>query len=299
MVQEMAGLGFEYIELSHGVRITLVDGIIKAVNDGLANTTSVHNFCPLPPHVNYAAPNLFEPTALDDRERAQWNRYTMRTLEFASQVGASHVILHSGSIRFWFSDPGKKLELYQKSYSPQELKERPDYTRMLEKLLKKLGKKAPKYMAHLTASFQEIIPFAKEKGLKLCIENRESISELPLDQDMPSFLGQFDDQVVGYWHDSGHAQIKDRMAVINHEQALLENQSRLFGFHLHDVSEEGKDHQPPGSGVINFPLIKSFIQPEHLIVMELSPSVEKEQLIASRNFLLNLLEEKVPDNTIG
>ena len=31
MAQEMAGLGFGHIELSHGIRITLVPGILRAV----------------------------------------------------------------------------------------------------------------------------------------------------------------------------------------------------------------------------------------------------------------------------
>ena len=30
MLKEMADLGFEYVELSHGIRITLVEGILKA-----------------------------------------------------------------------------------------------------------------------------------------------------------------------------------------------------------------------------------------------------------------------------
>ena len=34
MLQEMAGLGFEWVELSHGIKIVLVPGILKAVAEG-------------------------------------------------------------------------------------------------------------------------------------------------------------------------------------------------------------------------------------------------------------------------
>ena len=34
MLKEMAKLGFEYIELSHGIRITLVPGILRGVEEG-------------------------------------------------------------------------------------------------------------------------------------------------------------------------------------------------------------------------------------------------------------------------
>jgi hypothetical protein len=76
MLAEMAALGFEYVELSHGVRITLVPGILKAVEAGVVKVSSTHNFCPLPTGVVQAAPNLFEPSAREHREHDQWLRHT-------------------------------------------------------------------------------------------------------------------------------------------------------------------------------------------------------------------------------
>ena len=70
MVEEIVGLGFKRIELSHGIRISLVPGILKAVEAGLVQISSVHNFCPLPNHVQHAAPNLYQPSALDSRATA-------------------------------------------------------------------------------------------------------------------------------------------------------------------------------------------------------------------------------------
>ena len=48
MLREMADLGFSHVELSHGIRITLVPGILKAVEEGVIKIGSTHNFCPLP-----------------------------------------------------------------------------------------------------------------------------------------------------------------------------------------------------------------------------------------------------------
>ncbi len=63
MAREMADLGFSHIELSHGIRITLVPGILRAVEEGVVKVGSAHNFCPLPMGVFKAAPNLFEPSS--------------------------------------------------------------------------------------------------------------------------------------------------------------------------------------------------------------------------------------------
>ena len=84
MLQEMAELGFTHAELSHGIRITLVPGILRAVEEGVIKISSTHNFCPLPTGVHQAAPNLFEPSAEDPREHDQWLRQTKRSLDFAA-----------------------------------------------------------------------------------------------------------------------------------------------------------------------------------------------------------------------
>src|SRR5207244_12216162 len=98
MLREIRDLGFEYAELSHGIRLGLVPGIVEAVNAGEIKISSLHNFCPLPLGVNHASPNLYEFSAERERERELALRYTLKTLEFAARVGAPVVVLHVGSI---------------------------------------------------------------------------------------------------------------------------------------------------------------------------------------------------------
>ena len=48
MLEWIAKLGFKYAELSHGIGIHLIPGILQAVEDQVIEIASVHNFCPLP-----------------------------------------------------------------------------------------------------------------------------------------------------------------------------------------------------------------------------------------------------------
>jgi hypothetical protein len=86
MLREICELGFEWAELSHGTRISLLPGILEAVDAGEIRISSLHNFCPLPMGVNGASPNLYLFSAERPREREMALRYTMKTLEFASRV---------------------------------------------------------------------------------------------------------------------------------------------------------------------------------------------------------------------
>jgi sugar phosphate isomerase/epimerase len=71
---------------------------------------------------------------------------------------------------------------------------------------------------------------------------------------------------------------------------MLENMApRLAGFHLHDVTEEGRDHQVPGTGTIDFSMVREFVRPEHALVAELSPRLTPDEVKAARDFLLGRL----------
>ena len=72
MLREIRDLGFQYAELSHGIRVSLVPGIIAAVEEGVIRISTLHNFCPLPMGVNHPAPNLFKFSASSSCFCAAW-----------------------------------------------------------------------------------------------------------------------------------------------------------------------------------------------------------------------------------
>ena len=284
MIKEMAGLGFDHIELSHGIRITLVPGILRAVDEGLVRISSTHNFCPLPTGVMQAAPNLFEPSAREVREHDQWLRHTRRSIDFAAQVGAQVLVCHLGSVSFFWFHPGRKLRRYLEE-NP-EAGRRPEdkaYAAVLRKSLASLRRRMPPFWAQVKASIAEVIDYARQKGVKLGFENREKFEELPLDADYAEFLAEFPaDAPVGYWHDTGHADIKAAMGLLDHRAHLRALAPRTIGFHLHDVDAEGHDHQPIGAGQIDFAMVSEFWRPEHLLTLELSPRVKTDDVVASK-----------------
>lgn len=292
MIDEMVNLGFKRIELSHGIRISLVPGILKAIKDGLVEISSVHNFCPLPHGILHAAPNLFEPSTSDKRERSCWNRYTNQTLDFAESVNARNVVMHSGSARFFFRAPAQKLNRWIRSekLNPTELSANKSFLRKRDRALRLIEKASRKPMQRVEDSFAETIDLLKERDLKLCIENREGLAEMPLDNRIVGLMDSFTSSgKVGYWHDTGHAQIKHHLGLLDHHEHLHSLKKHIAGFHLHDVTEDGRDHQPIGIGTVNFEMIAGFVRPEHELVLELSPQLSSQEVLASKDYICNLM----------
>jgi sugar phosphate isomerase/epimerase len=270
MLREIRDLDFEYAELSHGIRLGLLPGILEAVDAGEIKISSLHNFCPLPLGVNHASPNLYEFSDERARQRELAIKYTLKTFEFAQRVQAPAIVLHLGSI---------------------DLK---DYTGKLTGMLECDGKKSPKYekiRAEAAASreakkgkaiervyetLRKILPEAEKRGLKLGIENRQALEEIPLEGDFEFFFREFDSPNVVYWHDIGHAQIKENLGFLHSTQHLESLAGRLAGFHIHDVVFPAGDHAVPGTGMVDFAALKPFVKPSHIKVFELSPSLPVE-----------------------
>ena len=140
------------------------------------------------------------------------------------------------------------------------------------------------------ASYGQIAEYGKQHGVMFGIENREGFTELPLDEEMANFLEDLKElEVFGYWHDSGHAQLKETMGLLDHGTFLNNLRPHLVGFHLHDVSTKGRDHQVPGSGTIDWSIIASQVRPGDVVVMEMSPRLKSEQIREGRDFLLGTI----------
>src|SRR5207247_2089475 len=135
MLREICSLGFEVAELSHGIRISLLPGILEAVDAGEMKISSLHNFCPLPMGVNFAAPNLFLFSSTDLRERENAWRHSVKTIETAARLKAPIVVLHMGCIEMKeYTD--KLLEMVRHGQ-----RETQRYTDLCEKLMEKREKK--------------------------------------------------------------------------------------------------------------------------------------------------------------
>ena len=71
MLREIRDLGFEYAELSHGIRVSLMPGILEAVEAGEIKISSLHNFCPLPDEIppEKASPDYYSLASIDEAIR--------------------------------------------------------------------------------------------------------------------------------------------------------------------------------------------------------------------------------------
>lgn len=272
MLQEIVDLGFDRIELGHGIRISLLPGIHKMHESGKVKFTSLHNFCPLPVEILGASPDCYQFSSWHPRERERAVKQTFQTIDFAERLGAGFVVLHLGEVPMQpITDQliklAKRGEIFSREYVQRKLK-----------AVKKRESAAPRYLERVRDCLRRIVEYATAKKIRLGIEGRRGYEEIPNERELPALLDEINSPQVGYWHDFGHIQIKENLGFVNHEEWLRGIGGRAFGCHVQDCIWPGQDHQPPFAGTVDLKKLVPLLPRDCLFVWELSPRKTPDEI---------------------
>ncbi|MEP6602788.1 MAG: TIM barrel protein [Spartobacteria bacterium] len=272
MLQEIVDLGFDYIELGHGIRISLMPGIQQMFDAGKVRFSSLHNFCPLPVEVMHASPDCYELSAAYSKERERAIKQTFQTIDFAQRLGAPFVVMHLGEVPI-----GPVTDSLIAMAKKGKLLSR-EYVRKKISAVEKREAAAPPYLERVNEALKRIVEYAAGRNVKLGIEGRRGYEEIPSEREIPTLLDSLDPAVTGYWHDFGHIQIKENLAFLNHAEWLHTIGPRTIGCHVQDCIWPAQDHQPPFAGDVDLAKLVPLLPKDCQFVWEMSPRKTAEQI---------------------
>ena len=275
MIQEILDLGFENVELGHGIRLSLVDGILKMHQAGKVKFTSLHNFCPLPVEITRASPDCYQISAVSQSERERAIRHTFQTIDFAKRLGAKFVVMHLGSVPI--DDYTTKLV----KMAEVGMMMTKQFVRTKLEAVKARESNQANPFARAKESFRRIVDYAGERGIKLGVESRHSYEEIPSETEMMDVLAEFHPPTTGYWHDFGHVQVKHNLSFLDHVSWMQKVAGRLIGCHLHDTKWPGRDHMAPFTGDVEYDKLLPLLPPDMLFVFEMSPRRTRDEIVTS------------------
>lgn len=265
-------LGFDLIELGHGIRISLMPGIQKMFDAGHVRFSSLHNFCPLPVEVMAASPDCYKFSAAHADERERAIKQTFQTIDFAERLGAPFVVLHLGEVKMRpITDPLIRLAKAGKYLSRR-------YVRVKLRAVQKRESLGPIYLQRVKDCLRRIVDQAASKNIKLGLECRRGYEEIPTERELPGLLDEMKSPQLGYWHDFGHAQIKENLAFLDHAEWLRAMGPRTLGCHVQDCIWPARDHQPPFTGDVDLEKLVPLLPANCLFVWEMHPRKTAAQI---------------------
>lgn len=275
MIEEIVELGFNHIELSHGMTIAKLPGIKKAYERGIFTCSGVHNYFPSPVEVMIDAPDAYEYTSHRPFDRQRAMDMTFRTLDLAAEFQAHYLVLHMGSVPL---NP-KKFTKALTAMVAEGAQHSPDYIQHKLAFVKKREKIAPLYFSRAIEALEKIAERAAEVGVKLAVESRSRFEDMPTEREMVTLQEHFaDNPWVGYWHDFGHVQLKHNLGLLDHAEWLERIAPHLIGGHVHDVQWPARDHRTPFSGTLEYEGLLKFFPADCPLIWELSPTRETAEV---------------------
>ena len=276
MLQEILDLGFKQVELGHGIRLSLMEGIQRYFDAGKVTFSTLHNFCPLPVEITRPAPDCYQYSSHRDSERERAMKLSFQTIDFAKRLGAPLVVLHLGSVPIdHFTD-----RLVEMAEAGEYLSRK--FVKLKLKAVQQREKVAPLYLQRSKECLLRVVEHASQKGIKLGVEGRQCYEEIPSEMELVALLDEINaPEVVGYWHDFGHLQIKENVGFVDHAEWLAYIKPRMFGGHLHDTEWPGKDHRAPFTGNIDYDKLIPLIPKRIPLVWEMGPRRTAEEIAES------------------
>ena len=272
MLRDIRDLGFEHVELGHGIRVSLLPGIQAAVEAGVVRVTSLHNFCPLPLEITGASPDCYEFTSHRPTDVTRALKLSRQTIDFAARLGATYIVLHLGRVPMRpVMGPLGELVGAGERFGREFVKKKLTAVRQRERL-------GPAYVQRARDCVKQIADYAVTKNVFLGVESRHSYEEVPTERELVALLDELNCPNVGYWHDFGHVQVKHNLGFLDHYDWLKSIRHRLFGCHLHDTAWPMTDHRVPFAGQVEYARLVPLLPENTYFVYELHPRQTAEAI---------------------
>ncbi len=265
-------LGFDNIEISYVVPPL---GVEELIGGNTVRILSLHAPAPRV-ELNGRWSESLNLAALDEEERALAVGLGKQTLEHTARAGARYAVFHLGHIDGrHFEEEAELKRLFQAGVREGDAVET-----LRSRLRERRAEGAPLYLPAAKRSLAELAEAAARLGVAIGLEDRFHYHEFPNVDEAADLLADYPPELVGYWHDVGHAEVLDRLGLGDKHRWLRELGSRCLGAHVHDVDGIA-DHRAPGQGDADWGHVARYLPPQAPRTFEINQLVPEEQVAAS------------------
>jgi len=268
-------LGFTHVEPNTLVSPGMLNELLKTT----VPISSIHSPCPAVLSSQGIPVSSLSLSSLDASEREEAVSFTKKTIDLAANVSARAIVLHMGEVPIDLSLQDRLHKLHDGGYTETE-----EYGQTKERLVHQRLSLAHSHVDAAKRSLQELGKYSRQKGIMLGLETRFYFNEIPNMDEMTELLDEVSENLAGYWHDAGHAEVQQQLGFSCHEEWLSRFRGRMIGIHLHDIRGIC-DHHAPGKGNMNWEMIAKYLPRGIVKVCEIGEWNDEEEMQGVVKFL--------------
>lgn len=270
--------GFTHIEPTSSIPSRTLDKIIRSS----IPISSLHAPCPYDTSSAGIPVKKLSLSAIQEPERTEAVHYVKKTIEIASSTGAKAVVIHLGEIPLDITLQDKMYSLCEEGNVNSS-----EYKDIKDRLITSRSMEANQYINAAERSLKELCVYGTQYNIQIGIETRYHFHEIPDINEMDRFLHEVKSTAAGYWHDTGHAEIQQKIGLTTHKEWLSRFKGRLIGTHIHDVIGI-TDHYCPGTGTIEWDMVAGLLPQLIIKVCEIGQWNDENHM----SNIISFLEQK-------
>lgn len=270
-------MGFARIELNHKVTSLMLEGIDLHQHQ----FSSVHEPCPADISEDELKKRDWLISSTDEAKRMEGVKAVKRSIDLASRLGASAIVIHAGHT----TPDHDKLEKKLRDLIDAGQRDSDEYRVVYERMLKVRAERVTSSFAAVQKSIQELLDYAEPLRIRLGLENRYHYLEHPSPDELEILLKLAGPEQIGFLYDIGHAETLERLGFYPHSEWLERFAPRMIGTHLHDVITT-VDHYAPGLGNVDFDMAAAALPDNAFRTCEFQNFNTTEQVKAGLEFLV-------------
>jgi sugar phosphate isomerase/epimerase len=268
-------LGFTHVEPNALVSPGMLNELLRSA----VPISSIHSPCPAVLSSRGIPVSSLSLSSLEASERVEAVSFTKKTIDLAANVSARAIVLHMGEVPIDLSLQDRLYRLHDGGYTQTK-----EYRQTRERLVRQRASLAHSYVDAAKRSLRELSKYSLQKGIMLGLETRFHFNEIPNIDEMTELLDEVSEDLAGYWHDVGHAEVQQQLGFSSHEEWLWRFKDRMVGIHLHDIRGIS-DHHAPGKGNMDWEMIAKYLPPGIVKVCEIGEWNDEEQMQGVVEFL--------------
>ena len=268
-------LGFTHVEPNRLVSPTM---LAELVETGVP-ISSIHSPCPTVLSSKGIDADRLSLSSLDMSERVEAVSFAKKTIDLAANLNARVIVLHMGEVPIDLRLQDRLHILHDAGRAQTK-----EYGRIKDRLVHQRASLAQPCLDAAKRSLHELSEYSRQKGIMLGLETRFHFNEIPNTGEMAELLGEVSEQLAGYWHDTGHAEVQQQLGFASHEEWLSRFRDRMAGIHLHDICGIA-DHYAPGKGNMNWEMIAKYLPQGIVKVCEMGEWNDEERMQGVVEFL--------------
>lgn len=276
--------GFDAVEISHSTPEKKVASLVAAATLPVVAVHAPAPFRLLEDGRPNSALNL---ASLDELERKAAVAEALRSIELATRVGASRVVVHLGHVEPPGAEGVHPLERALRQHHQSGLLGSEDARRAADELMAWRRTEAPPYLEAARQSLEQLVEAAAGGGIAVGVETRVHVHEIPLPEELAVLLAGLPHHIVGLWLDVGHVEVLARLGLVSRDRWEMLSDVQLVGVHAHDVRGL-LDHRAPTNGDIDWRWIRRVAASSPLVTFEVDQREPEEAVRRARSALLPL-----------